>query len=93
MLIYRLYNFRDTHLLEGGFMQKKKALGMDPLSWLKGKNEEEKPGDDISNQEKQIDNPSETKNDDDDNELNIEHKIQEEDRENWRDKPPTCIQK
>lgn len=48
-------------------MQKKNALGMDPLSWLKGKNK----------QEGQIDNPSEPN--DDDNESNIvESEIQEE---------------
>jgi hypothetical protein len=46
-------------------MQKKNALGMDPLSWLKGKNK----------QESQIKNPSVPN---DDNESNIESKIQEE---------------
>ena len=46
-------------------MQKKNALGMDPLSWLKGKNK----------QEGQINNPSEPN---DDNESNIEDEIQEE---------------
>ena len=46
-------------------MQKKNALGMDPLSWLKGKNK----------QESQINNPSEPN---DDNESNIESEIQEE---------------
>jgi len=46
-------------------MQKKDALGMDPLSWLKGKNK----------QEGQIDNPSEPN---DEKESNIESEIQEE---------------
>ena len=46
-------------------MQKKNVLGMDPLSWLKGKN----------TQESQIKNPSEPNND---SESNIESEIQEE---------------
>ncbi len=46
-------------------MQKKNALGMDPLSWLKEKNK----------QESQINNPSEPN---DDNESNVESEIQEE---------------
>ena len=46
-------------------MQKKNALGMDPLSWLKGKKK----------QESLIKNPSEPEND---NESNIESEIQEE---------------
>ncbi len=46
-------------------MQKKNALGMDPLSWLKGKNK----------QEGQINNPSEPN---DDHESNVESEIQEE---------------
>lgn len=46
-------------------MQKKNALGMDPLSWLKEKNK----------QESQINNPSELN---DDNESNVESEIQEE---------------
>jgi len=46
-------------------MQKKNALGMDPLSWLKGKNKEER----------HVDNPSELEND---YESNIESEIQEE---------------
>lgn len=45
-------------------MQKKNALGMDPLSWLKEKDK----------QESQIKNPSEPN---DDNESNIESEIQE----------------
>lgn len=39
-------------------MQKKNALGTDPLSWLKGKDQEEN----VDNQEKQTDNPAEMKN-------------------------------
>lgn len=46
-------------------MQKKNALGMDPLSWLKGKNK----------QETQIENTSEPN---DDSESNIENEIQNE---------------
>ncbi len=46
-------------------MRKKNALGMDPLSWLKGKKKEER----------HVDIPSEPEND---NESNIESKIQEE---------------
>lgn len=68
-------------------MQKKKPLGMDPLSWLKGEDKEEEPKNDVSAKENVMDNPPEEEviNDppepkNDDNELNTRHKIQEEEK-------------
>lgn len=48
---------------------------MDPLSWLKGKGEEEKLESDVSHQEKQINNPPEPEKED--KTLNIKNKVQE----------------